>query len=186
MSVDATSMGALREASTSFSEVVELHFDDVYRIVQRQLGPMASRDEVEDVVQLALMAAFRAWPSFRGDSKVTTWLYGVATRVVLTQLRSWRRHRRLLKAFSLELPPEGPCPARAVEQRDELARVWRCLLKIKPQKRMVYVMFVVEELPGDEIAERLEIPVATVWSRLRTARRELARHLAREERKEPS
>lgn len=166
----------------TIESVFRHYVDDVHRIVARLLGPSAGRADVEDVVQLVFIAIQRALPRFRGDSKLSTWVYGVSARVVMTQLRGWRRHRRLLAALGDHLQAADTyTPEQSASERQELARVWRCLLRIKPKKRVVYIMHELEDLSGNEIAEALEIPVATVWTRLHHARKELLAALAREQ-----
>lgn len=176
-----TTLRALPEELT-IEAVFRAHVDDVHRIVARLLGPGASRADVEDVSQLVFIAIQRALPRFRGESKLSTWIYGVAARVVMTQLRGWRRHRRLLAALGehLELS-DTYTPEKSAAEREELARVWRCLMRIKPKKRVVYVMHELEGVSGAEIAAALDIPVATVWTRLHHARKELLAALAREQ-----
>lgn len=162
------------------------HFRDVFRIVARLLGPGAPEADVEDVAQLVFLAAHRAWPRFRGESQVSTWLYGIATRVDLTQLRSFRRQRRLQAALELEpVYSEIRRPDQRYEDREELQRIWRCLLKIKPKKRVVYLLHEVEEKSAEEIGILLEIPIGTVWTRLHHARRELERLLEKSAGREP-
>ena len=62
-----------------------------------------------------------------------------------------------------------------------LRRVWRCLMQIKPKKRIVFVLHEIEGMSGPEIAEMLSASEATVRSRLHHARRELMALLAKEE-----
>jgi RNA polymerase sigma-70 factor, ECF subfamily len=155
------------------------HADQVHRIIASLLGPGASRADAQDLTQQVFLAAHRALPSFRGESAPLTWLYGIASRVVLMHLRSWGRRRRLRQALELE-PVRGPNLEEAVIHRDELRRVWRALLRIAPPKRIVYVMYEIEGLSGKEIAYALDIPEATVRTRLLHARRELAKALERE------
>ncbi len=178
---------AVQERGTTASDLTtevlfRRHFDDVFRIVARLLGPGASEADIEDVVQLVFLQTHRSLPRFRGDAKVSTWLYGIASRVVLTQLRSWGRQRRLERAVEAELETlELQSPEKSAAERQALARVWRGLMKIKPKKRVVYVLFEVEGHSGEAIAEQLGIPVATVWTRLHHARRELNQWLAKQE-----
>lgn len=154
------------------------HVEDVHRIVARLLGPGASRADVEDLTQQVFLAAHRALPEFRGDSKPSTWLYGIATRIVLTYLRSRRRHRRLVERLESELAAPRPVHEDSAEdqldRRARLRSVWACLMRINPKKRIVFMLHEVEGLPGKEIAEALDIKEATVWTRLHHARRELA------------
>ncbi|MCK6550764.1 RNA polymerase sigma factor [Myxococcota bacterium] len=157
------------------------HVDDVHRIVARLLGPGASAADVEDLTQQIFLAVHRALPSFRGDSKPTTWLYGIASRMVITHLRNRRRHRRMIERLEsevLELPRAEPASAeRRLAEREELRRVWSCLMELDPRKRVVFMLYELEGLSGKEIAEALELAEATVFTRLYHARRELLARL---------
>src|SRR5262245_23319146 len=77
------------------------HVADVHRIVASLLGPGASRADIEDLTQQVFLSAHRALPNFRGESKPTTWLYAIASRVVLTHLRGFRRQRKMRDALEL-------------------------------------------------------------------------------------
>lgn len=152
------------------------HAPDVHRIVARLLGPGASSADIEDLVQQVFIAVHGALPRFRGDSKATTWLYGITTRTVLTHLRGRRRHRRMVEALesmAQVLPPKNVDMETEVAHRQSLQTVWRALMQIKAKKRVVYVLYEVEGLSGKEIAAALQIKEATVHTRLYHARREL-------------
>jgi RNA polymerase sigma-70 factor (ECF subfamily) len=168
------------EAPLEIEALFRAHFDDVYRMVGRLLGPGAGAADIEDLTQQVFLAAHQALPRFRGDSKVTTWLGGIAIKVVLVQLRSWRRRRRLIAALEAQPDLRAPVPpdVRLAEQ-EQLLEVWRCLIRIKPEKRVVYLLYEVEEKPAAEIAELLAIPRATVFSRLSKAREELRQMLSK-------
>ena len=177
---------AARSPELSVSALFSQHFEDVYRMVARLLGPGASDADIEDITQLVFIAAHRGRHRYRGEGRVTTWLYGIATKVVLSQLRSWRRQRRLVAALELELNDPTPSPERQAEAKHELARVWRCLMRLSPKLRVVYVLAVVEGRTGEEIASMLDIPVATVWSRQHQAKKKLAAALERDQRRRAS
>lgn len=176
--------GLDRPAALCTQDLFARHFDDVYRMVSHLLGPGASDADVEDLTQQVFVAAHRARHRYRGEGQPTTWLYGIATRVVLNALRSWRRRRRLVAALELEAEVVEPSPEARTEARAELARVWRCLMRIPATKRIVYVLHVVEGRSGEQIAQMLQIPVATVWSRLHHARKALDAALARDARRQ--
>jgi RNA polymerase sigma-70 factor (ECF subfamily) len=169
-----------RPTTLSIDAVFRRHAGDVYRMVASLLGAGASDADIQDLTQEVFLQVHRSLDRFRGESKLETWLYAIATRVVLMHLRSWRRHRRLVKALEDEptIRRFGDLE-RATVERAELLRVWRCLMKIGAEKRMVYVLFEVEGLSGREIAEILAINEATVRTRLFHARKELGRLLER-------
>lgn len=159
------------------------HGRDVYRIVRRLLGPAASNADVDDITQQAFLAAHRDLARFRGESAPMTWLYGIASRTVLMHLRSWRRRQRLISAYADEWRiNEAPAPnaEHALAQQQELERVWKCLIKVKPKKRVVFLLHEIEGLSGKEIAAALEINEGTVWTRLHHARRELVELMRKE------
>jgi RNA polymerase sigma-70 factor (ECF subfamily) len=151
------------------------HADRVHRLVARLLGPGASTADVEDLVQQSFLAAHRSLPQFRGESKASTWLYGITARTVYRELRGRSRHRRMvsaLEAIALATP-ERPSTESLVQSRRELAKVWRVLMEIHPKKRLVLILHEFEGLSGKEIAAALEIKEPTVYTRLYHARREL-------------
>jgi RNA polymerase sigma-70 factor (ECF subfamily) len=167
----------------SIERLFREHFADVYRALGRMLGPGADVDDIEDLTQQVFISAEKALPRFRGDAKPMTWLYGIAHRSVLMFLRSRRRRRKMIDSLRSEPAPTGD-PTRRIEQRDELRRVWRELMEIKPQKRLALVLFEVEGLSAAEIAEVMNVAENTVWTRLHHARRELSERLERRTRRE--
>jgi RNA polymerase sigma-70 factor, ECF subfamily len=160
--------------------VVCQHGEDVHRIVRRLLGPGSIEADVDDLMQQVFLAVHRALPQFRGDSKTTTWIYGIASRTVLHYLRGRRRYRRMVAKLE-EQPSTEHRTEGQLESRDELRLVWRCLLQINPKKRVVFVLHEIEGFSGPEVAEMLAISEATMRSRLHRARRELMTLLAKEE-----
>jgi RNA polymerase sigma-70 factor (ECF subfamily) len=151
------------------------HADRVHRLVARLLGPGASQADIEDLVQQAFLAAHRALPQFRGESKASTWLFGITARTVYRELRGRTRHRRMVSALEAVVlaTPEAPSTESQVQSRRDLAKVWRVLMEIAPKKRVVLILHEFEGLSGKEIAAALEIKEPTVFTRLYHARREL-------------
>ncbi len=172
-----------QEQDLTLESLFRDHFDDVYRLVGRLLGPRAEQADIEDLTQQVFLTAHKALKRYRGDAKPSTWLCGIAARTVMTQTRGWRRRRRLLEALTREPLPRsipGDLDER-VAQRRELQRVWACLARMSVKKRMVYLLHEIEGMSGADVAEGLRIPEATVWTRLYHARRELLRELDRQE-----
>lgn len=159
------------------------HGRDVVRFVRRMMGPHAAEEDVDDVVQQVFVSVHRDLDGFRGDCAVTTWLYGISARAVLMHARSGRRRQRAMVAYADErrhASAAGESAEDTVARRQETERVWRCLEKMKPKKRLVFVLHEIEGLSGKEVAEALDVNEATVWTRLFHARRELVRALGKE------
>lgn len=151
----------------SFREVYEVHFDYVWHAARRLGIPEHGLD---DVAQDVFVTVFRRLGDFEGRSKLETWLYGIAIRVVRDHRR--RARRKPLHSLGDAEPPD----ARAVSPEDaassrEGARILYALLDTLPEeKREVFVMTEIEQMTAPEIAEALDLNVNTVYARLRTAR----------------
>ena len=178
-------MSSPSDASTPLDveELFRAHFDAVYAFIGRSLGPYAPPEDVEDLTQQVFLVAHRQRHRFRGESSPRTWLFAIAYRTVLTHLRSRRRRRALASAIEQELsslpPVEEASPEGEMHRRRLLAEVWQELSKIRPKKRIAYLMHEVLGLPGSTIAEVVGVPEATVFTRLHHARKELRERLAR-------
>ena len=162
--------------------------DTVLRLVGRLLGPGASADDVDDVVQEVFITVDRVLHRYRGEGTLFSFIYGVTVRVVLRFLRSRRRYRRMIERFetaSTGQPASYPNPEETTEQREQVHAVWRALLRLRADRRLVFLLFHVEGLTAHEIATTLKLTEETVRYRLRCARTELQGHLARQRGQRP-
>jgi RNA polymerase sigma-70 factor, ECF subfamily len=125
--------------------------------------------EAEDVVQEAFARASSRWASLRAYDVPEAWVRRVALNLAANALR---RQRSQLAAL-LRLGPPRPMPAVS----EETAAVARALRALPVAQRQVIVLHHLLDLPVDEVARELRVPVGTVKSRLARARRALARHL---------
>jgi RNA polymerase sigma-70 factor (ECF subfamily) len=142
-----------------------------YRIVR-------NRADAEDVVQRVFLALPRA--AYRGSASLWSYLYRAATNGSVNVLRARRRRETVrAEAFERELlaPRGGPGPEARVLEGEILAAVAKALLHVKPQHRRTLVLRIVHGLSNREIAEREDVPAATVGTWLRRGREELRRAL---------
>lgn len=166
----------------TLEDLYRAHATDVFRLVSRLLGPTATHADVDDLVQEVFMTVDRALSGFRGDGTPFSFVYGVTTRVVMRHLRSRRRYREMIDRFEagpVARPAAPPDPAETAEQRELVHRVWGALLRIKADRRIVFVLANIEGRTAPEIAEMLDLSEEAVRSRLRRARTELEQRLAR-------
>jgi RNA polymerase sigma-70 factor (ECF subfamily) len=172
-------------AKPNIDRLFEEHADFVRRAVINLAGPGMDAD---DLVQDVFVQVFRGWDRFEGRSSVRTWLYGVALGVVRNARRR-ARFRRFLGLDAAEaaepFEPEAQ-PDAQLERREAKQVVHAVLEKLPEKKRTVLVLFELEGLSGEEIAEVVGCPVQTVWTRLFRARQEFARQLERHEQLERS
>lgn len=164
-----------RVAVEDLHQLYEDHVAFVRRAVVRLGGPTA---DVEDLVHDVFLVAFDARHRFEGRSQLSTWLYGIAIRVV-SQARRRGRLRELFGLSTTTEPIEHETPHRAFEHQEASALVYRALDKIGERKRTVFILFELEGLSGEEIAQIVDCPLKTVWTRLFHARKEFEAHLAR-------
>jgi RNA polymerase sigma-70 factor (ECF subfamily) len=167
-----------RDLSLDVAAVHAAHADYVWSTLSR-LGVRTA--DLPDMLQEVFVVVLRRAGTYDGACKIRTWLYGICLRVA----RNYRRkaHRRR------EVPDEGrggfeQCsrelgPEEQVVRAQARARLDAILDHLDPEKRAVFVMFEVEGLSCDQIADALSIPVGTVYSRLHAARRGFERSLER-------
>jgi RNA polymerase sigma-70 factor, ECF subfamily len=142
-----------------FRAFYETHFQFAWRVLRR-LG--ARDEELPDLLQEVFLVAHRKLPGFEGRGRVTTWLFSICHNVT----RAARRRRR-----EQPLPDEHPRdPATSDAVGEDILSARQLLLALPEDQRIVFLLFELEGLSGDEIAEALSIPVGTVRSRLRLAR----------------
>jgi RNA polymerase sigma-70 factor (ECF subfamily) len=166
--------------AAAFREIFARHRGDVSRLVFRMIGPSS---DVEDVVQEVFLNVYRSLPSFRGESKFSTWLYRLATNVTRMHLRRGRSRPR----FADVEPPEAPrddvpsdAPDEQIDRKERVQALYRLLDKLSEKKREVLVLHDLEGMAAKDIAEVAGIPVLTVRTRLFYARKELYAALAEE------
>ncbi|HEY3498343.1 MAG TPA: sigma-70 family RNA polymerase sigma factor [Polyangiaceae bacterium] len=156
----------------AFESVYRAHFRFVWRSLRR-LG-VPERD-VPDAVQEVFVVVHRKLAEFDETSRVTTWLYAIALRVA-----SDRRRRACERHEVLGVPAESASsnPAES-ELADRRALLERALDALPLEQRAVFTLFELDGMQGHEIATLLDVPVATVHSRLRLARETFRRVVAR-------
>jgi RNA polymerase sigma factor (sigma-70 family) len=150
---------------------------DAERLIAR-LGVNAA--DIDDLMQLTFLDVVRAAASFDGRSSARSWVLGLTVIVVRRHRRSLGRLARSLVAWAREPGREVPTTEERFEMCEGAERARQALGQLSVQKREVFVMVVLENSSGEETARALGIPVATVWTRLHYARRELRQRLSRE------
>ena len=161
----------------AFESLVIAHQHRVFGVALRMLG---NRADAEEAAQEVFLRVHRAIPGFRGDAKLSTWLYAIAARLCLSRLGE--AHRRLVRADEAALarvPDPEADPARHLEEDEREAALRRAITELSDDRRMVVVLRDLEGLPYEEIAEILGLELGTVRSRLHRARLDLKGKLER-------
>jgi RNA polymerase sigma-70 factor (ECF subfamily) len=150
--------------------------------LERLLGRVAGSLEVEDLLQMTFIAAIGAFPRFRGEAQVRTWLARIAVRIAQERLHKPERKRRVPWENMREPEPRANTvpPEHAMDDKQRLARLRYHLDAIAPKKRVAFVLHVFEGHPIDEVAALTGASVTAVKSRVFWARRELLRRAKRD------
>lgn len=160
----------------AFEQLVQGHASQILSLAYRLVG---DRSEAEDIAQEAFLRLHRSLASFRGDSKISTWLYRTVSRLAIDHLRREKR-RRTLFFFRRGDDEEQPDPLDSAatpdpSPRDELlaretqGRLNAVLKKLSPRQRAVFILRHQEELPLKEIAQILGLEEGTVKAHLHRA-----------------
>jgi RNA polymerase sigma-70 factor (ECF subfamily) len=169
----ATHFAMPSEYPLSFKEVYDTHFAFVWRSLQRlRVSDLSLSDALQDV----FIVVYRRLGDFEGRAKLSTWLFGICLRVAKDyRCRAHVRSEVLDDSnFATIADPQSDAGAVA-ERNQELALFDAALDNLHQDQRAVFVLFELEDMTGDEIAASLRIPLGTVYSRLRLARRAFKR-----------
>lgn len=148
-------------------------FDEHARYVWRVLRHLGVPDaELDDLCQEVFLVVHRQLPSFEGRSKLSTWLYGICVRTAsdYRQRARVRYERASADAGASLVAASGLEPEAHVGAKHELLRL---LATLDDDKRTVLVLYEIEGLGMNEVAEIVGCPVQTAYSRLHAARAQL-------------
>jgi RNA polymerase sigma-70 factor (ECF subfamily) len=166
-----------RDALLSWESLYRRHSDRVARWSVRLGVP---RDEVEDAVQEVFLIVQRRLGSFRGDAKVATWLFGITENVVRHRRRKerWRGWLGRAPEDALrDLPSVERGPMETLEARDAQQLVYQALDGVSERYRSAFLLFELEGMAGEAIAELLDVKVGTLWVWLHRARAQFVKAL---------
>lgn len=164
---------AVKAEHLDAAALYKAHAEFVGRFLLR-LG--ASGQDVPDLIQEVFLVAHRRGGFVPDRAKPTTWLAEISFRVFSDRRKKKRRKREDPASETVGLAPSpASSPSERAEKRQALARVQAALETLTPQKRSVFILYELEGVGCDAIADGLGIPVGTVYSRLHSARRDFAR-----------
>jgi len=160
----------------TFDEVYERFRRPVWRLARRMTG---SEEDAGDATQEIFLRIWRGLPGFRGEAKLSTWVFQIAWNYLrLHRRRAGRQPPFAASSDELALvvervPDRGPDPERHAAASHELERVEEAIDRLPEQFRVVLWLRDGEGRSYEEVAEVLEVPIGTVRSRLSRARQAL-------------
>ena len=180
LSLAQPDLGVLRKAQRgderAFSLILRAYETPVFNYVLRLVG--GDRALAEDLTQEVFLRVYQGLPKFSLRSKFTTWLFQVTKNRVLDELRASERRPRHLVALD-DIPPLEALDA-PIERGETVDALWRAIEKLSVDLKMALLLRDVVGLSYTEIADSLEITLATVKWRIYKAREEVQLALTRE------
>ena len=166
--------------------------DEFYHRFRRQVAGnlyrvLGDRTDLDDLVQEVFVIAFRGLERFRGDARLSTWLYRICVNVALGRIRTRKRRPAAIGLADLDSAVADPSlterpetPMQSLQRREDQERVYRALEVLAPKKRVVLYLHEIEGLDLKEIAYLVDSNPVTVRTRLFYARKEFYKVLAGE------
>lgn len=160
------------------------------RIYTLAIRLTASETDGADLAQETFVKAWEHWAEFRGDAEAGTWLYRICVNVWKNRVR-YEKRRSFWKHVSLngtpkddddrvlELADGAPPLESGLEKTQEQQQLQKALSSLDPEDRALLVLREVDDLPYEEIAATLRVPLGTVKSRLARVRDKLAQEFSR-------
>jgi RNA polymerase sigma-70 factor (ECF subfamily) len=168
---------ALAGDHQAFGALHRRHIDFVWRRLTHLCGPDPDR---EDLVQQIFLEIFRGLGRFRGEASFRSYLYKVTVNIACDHLRRRGKRPQPIDAGAVEvLPAPAASPESRAADRQRLASTWTALDRVKPKKRIAFILRVVEGMSLEEVSQLVNASVPTVAKRVKHAQDELYRLLAR-------
>lgn len=157
-------------------ELFQAQKHGVHHALFRVLG---SNRELEDLLQDAFVAIFRALPSFRGESTLARWCQTIAMRTAYATIA--KRRPVVLELVEDQMADATPDVQRVLRAKEAVRRLYGALDRIEAKQRIAYALFVIDGRTLVEVAELTDSTVLAVKTRVWRARRELLRRARKDE-----
>jgi RNA polymerase sigma-70 factor (ECF subfamily) len=154
----------------AFQQLVERHKDLVFALITRTI---ADRSRAEDLAQEVFLRVYRGLPYFRGEAKLSTWIYRIVTNVVAQDRQGTPAPVSLDDDRAIRRPPAGATVESGyaeLERRDQLEKA---IAKLPANQRLLIAAHYLEGLRYEDLAESMQLPLGTVKTLLHRAKRQL-------------
>lgn len=167
---------------TAFNKIVESSQGLVYNTA---LGIVQNPEDAEDVAQDVFVQLYESIHSFKGESKLSTWLYRITVSKAMDHLRKKKRKKRFAFIQSLfganeELihdPPDFVHPGVSLDNKEKAQELFRAIDLLPPKQKVAFTLNRIEGLSYQEISVVMNLTVASVESLLHRARKNLRKTL---------
>ncbi|HWW87128.1 MAG TPA: sigma-70 family RNA polymerase sigma factor [Vicinamibacterales bacterium] len=161
---------------SAFQELVDRYKDFVFALIARTIP---DRARAEDLAQEVFLRVHRGLPYFRGEARLTTWLYRIVSNVCVQEHTRAARHPSP-PAPSVDGGPGHAAPSAVDRRFDDLElrdRLEKAIAKLPPNYRLLIAAHYLEGVHYETLAEALQVPLGTVKTQLYRAKQQLRRLL---------
>lgn len=172
-----------QKSETAFRSLVDQYKDRVYNTC---LGLLQNSEEAEEAAQDVFIEIYKSVSKFRGDSKLSTWIYRIATTKSLERIRKQKAQKRFAflqsitggdKNYETTLHATFEHPGVLLENKEHAQTLFNTIKALPDNQRIAFTLHKVEGLPYQEIAEILGTSVSSVESLMFRARKNLQKKL---------
>lgn len=165
--------------------MVETNQDRVYNTA---LGIVQNAEDAEDVAQEVFIQVFRSIHNFKGEAKLSTWLYRIATTRALDHLRSKKSKKRaglIQRLFGennepvYEIPDFNH-PGVALDKKENAAKLFKAIAQLPENQKIAFTLHKLEDLSYQEVSEVMKTSVPAVESLMHRAKQNLRKVLEKE------
>lgn len=169
----------LQEGDTNaFKELVEKYQDLVYNTA---LGFLQNESDAEDLAQEVFIQVYKSISNFKGESKISTWLYRITCTKSLDYIRNKKRKKRfgiIMSIFGesnevLHDPVDFHHPGIILDKKEQAANLFKIVKKLPDNQKTAFILHHLEEQSYQEIATIMNISVSAVESLMFRARQNL-------------
>ncbi len=168
----------------AFTQLVNDYQHLVYNTV---LSVLQNRDEAEDVSQEVFIQVYQSIKGFKGESKLSTWMY----RIAITKSLDWERKKKRKKRFAIieslfgtnnetvkHDPAEFHHPGVSMENKEKATLLFKAMAKLPENQKVAFTLNKVEGLSYQDIADVMQVTVASVEAYLHRAKQNLRKELS--------
>lgn len=170
----------------AFKYLVETYQDMVFNTA---LGVVQNAEDAEDVSQEVFIRVYRSIHTFKGDSKISTWIYRITVSCALDLIRSRKSKKRftfLQRLFGeqnepLHELPDFHHPGVQLDQKENAARLFKAIDKLPDNQKTAFILHKLEDLSYQEISDVMQTSVSAVESLMHRAKQNLRKILEKDE-----
>ncbi|QNO15683.1 RNA polymerase sigma factor [Alkalicella caledoniensis] len=179
--------GMIAKEGWAFEKFVENYQKDIYNLA---LKYTSNQEDALDITQEVLLRILRKIETFKGNSKLSTWVY----RITVNYCKDYISKHRKIQNVSIDKPVENSDgvlymdiedpekkPLEVVEETEQKQLLHKCIAMLDSDQREIIILRYINELSYDEIEQILKIPEGTIKSRLNRGRKKLAKLLQEQE-----